>query len=123
MFCGTLVGKHLYNHWTKCHIREDLDPYLFLVLELFACQHTPEVLEVLKEITMKMIVFESDITQPFYPENEGSRILRNNGKFLPDYIISLPEGIHLQILHFFKNHKMVAVPRIFTCISAKYQNF
>jgi len=59
MFCGTLDGKHLYNHWTKCHIREDLDPYLLLVLQLFACQHTVEVLEVLKEKTVKMIVLES----------------------------------------------------------------
>jgi len=59
MFCGTLVGKHLYNHWTKCHIRENKDSYLLLVLDLFACQRTSEVLEVLKEKTMKMIVFES----------------------------------------------------------------
>ena len=59
MFCLTLVGKHLYNHWTKCLIREDLDPYLLLVLQLFACQHTLEVLEVLREKTVKMIVFES----------------------------------------------------------------
>lgn len=59
MFRGILVGKHLYNHWTKCHIREDLDPYLLLVLQLFACHRTFEVLEVLEEKTMKMIVFES----------------------------------------------------------------
>jgi hypothetical protein len=59
IFCGTLVGKHLYNHWTKCDIREDLDHYLLLVLRLFACQHTFEVLELLKEKTMNMIMFES----------------------------------------------------------------
>jgi len=59
MFCRTLDGKHLYDHWTMCHIREDLDPYLLLVLQLYACQHTLEVLEVLKEKTVEMIVFES----------------------------------------------------------------
>jgi hypothetical protein len=59
MFCETLVGKHLYNHWTKCHIREDLDPYLLLVLQLFVCQHAFEVLEVFKEKPIKMIEFES----------------------------------------------------------------
>lgn len=59
IFCGTLVGKHLYNHWTKCDIQEELDPYLLLVLLLFACQHTFQVLEVLKQKTMHMIAFES----------------------------------------------------------------
>jgi hypothetical protein len=42
-------------------MREDLEPYLLIVLDLFACHHTPEVLEVLKNKTMKMIVFESTI--------------------------------------------------------------
>jgi hypothetical protein len=122
MFCGILFGKHLYKHWTKCHIREDLDPYLLLVFEPFACQHTPELLQVLKEKTMNMIVFESMTPRNIPALKMEAAGLLNNGKFLPDYTVSTPEGIDLPILQFFKHHKMVAVPRIFTCISAKYRN-
>jgi hypothetical protein len=39
--------------------------------------------------------------QPFYPEDGGSRLIRNIGKFLSDYVASNPEGIKLHILKYF----------------------